>query len=175
MDAPERGKRYYRKHANILAAYFGFFNRETNADLLRRILSDDSLGVIQPYFCHYLLEAVYRNGLRETFTLSLLEQWKAPVRECPKGLTEGFYKPQEDYSFDHSHAWGGTPAWSLPLALSGLEILEPGYRKIRLNPSLLGLHHAHVQIPTPYGMIELDMRQGSEPEISVPDGIVWEQ
>lgn len=168
-------KRYYRKHANILAAYFGFFDRETNADLLRRILSDDSLGVIQPYFCHYLLEAVYRNGLRETFTLSLLEQWKEPVRECPKGLTEGFYKPQEDYSFDHSHAWGGTPAWSLPLALSGLEILEPGYRKIRLNPSLLGLHHAHVQIPTPYGMIELDMRQGSEPEISVPDGIVWEQ
>lgn len=165
-------KRYYRKHANILAAYFGFFDRETNADLLRRILADDSLGVIQPYFCHYLLEAVYRNGLREEFTLQILDQWKAPVKECPKGLAEGFYKPQEDYTFDHSHAWGGTPAYALPLALSGLEIISPGYKTIRLNPSLLGLQSAHVEIPTPFGMIELSMQQGKEPEIKLPYGIL---
>jgi hypothetical protein len=164
-------KRYYRKHANILAAYFGFFDRDTCADLLRRILTDDSLGEVQPYFCHFLLEAIYRNGLREEFTRPILEQWKTPVQECPKGLAEGFYKPQEDYSFDHSHAWGGTPAYALPLALSGLEILEPGYRKVRLNPSLLGLQSAHVEIPTPYGMIELTMQEGRQPTISVPDGI----
>ena len=126
---------------------------------------------MQPYFCHFLLEAVFRNGLREEFTLPLLEQWKGPVRECDKGLAEGFYKPEESYSFDHSHAWGGTPACALPLALSGLEILEPGYRKIRLNPSLLGLDEAKVQIPTPFGMIELRLRRGSAPEITVPEGI----
>ena len=164
-------KRYYRKHANILAAYFGFFDRQHSADLLRRILSDDSLGEVQPYFCHFLLEAVYRNGLREEFTLSILEQWKAPVKECPKGLAEGFYKPEETYSFDHSHAWGGTPAYALPLALSGLEILEPGFRKIKLNPSLLGLKSAHVEIPTPYGMIEVKMVRGQQPEITVPNEI----
>ena len=165
-------KRYYRKHANILAAYFGFFDRDTCGDLLRRILNDDSLGVVQPYFCHFLLEAVYRNGLREEFTLPILEQWKAPVRECPKGLAEGFYKPQEDYSFDHSHAWGGTPAYALPLALSGLEILEPGFRKIRLNPSLLGLEQAQVEIPTPYGMIRLSMEAGKDPSVTVPQEIL---
>lgn len=164
-------KRYYRKHANILAAYFGFFDRRTNAELLRRILSDDSLGEVQPYFCHFLLEAVLRNGLREEFTLPVLEQWKAPVAECSKGLAEGFCKPTEDYVFDHSHAWGGTPAYALPLALSGLEILEPGYRKIRLNPSLLGLEYAAVQIPTPFGMITVQMRSSSEPVIMVPKEI----
>ena len=167
-------KRYYRKHANILAAYFGFFDRETNAELLRRLLTDNSLGEIQPYFCHFLLEAIYRNGLREEFTLSILEQWKAPVRECPKGLAEGFCKPEETYSFDHSHAWGGTPAYALPLALTGLEVLEPGYKRIRLNPSLLGLASAHVQIPTPYGIIEVTMQEGMEAEITMPDGILWE-
>lgn len=164
-------KRYYRKHANILAAYFGFFDRTRCADLLTRILSNDELGEVQPYFCHFLLEAVYRNGLREKYTLPILEQWKAPVQECSKGLAEGFYKPEESYSFDHSHSWGGTPAHSLPLALSGLEILEPGYRKIRLNPSLLGLHHAEVQIPTPFGIITIQMRNDSEPIITVPEGI----
>ena len=165
------GKRYYRKHANILAAYFGFFDRAFNGALLCRIMENDELGQVQPYFAHFLLEAVYRNGLREKYTRQILEQWKAPVRECPKGLAEGFYKPEPNYSFDHSHAWGGTPAYALPLALSGLEILEPGCGKIRLSPDLLGLETATVEIPTPYGMVKLTMEAGKEPAISVPDGI----
>ncbi len=164
-------KRYYMKHSNILAAYFGFFDRETCRELLRRIIPDKSLGDVQPYFCHFLLEAVYRNGLRNEFTLSILEHWKAPVAECPKGLVEGFYKPEPTYSFDHSHAWGGTPAWSLPLALSGMEIIEPGMKKLRFSPSLLGLAHAEVQIPTPYGIITLKLRQGSEPVIEAPHSV----
>jgi len=165
-------KRYYRKHANILAAYFGFFGQEECAALLGRILEDDSLGQVQPYFCHYLLEAVYRTGLREKYTLRILEQWKEPVKACPKGLPEGFYKPEESYSFDHSHAWGGTPLYALPQALSGLEILEPGYQRIRLSPSLLGLEWAKVQVPTPYGIIEISMKAGTKPEITIPDGIL---
>ncbi len=164
-------KRYYMKHSNILAAYFGFFDKETCRDLLRRIIPDESLGNVQPYFCHFLLEAVYRNGLRDEFTLSILEQWKEPVAECPKGLVEGFYKPEPTYSFDHSHAWGGTPAWSLPLALSGMEIIEPGMKKIRFNPSLLGLKEAEVQLPTPYGIVILSLKQGCEPVIKAPEGV----
>lgn len=167
-------KRYYRKHANILAAYFEFFSKEENAALLIRIMEAEDLGNVQPYFTHFLLEAVYRSGLREQYTLKILDQWKPGTVDFPKGLTEGFHKPDASYDFDHSHAWGGTPVYSLPLALSGLEILEPGYRRIRLNPSLLGLEQAHVQIPTPYGMVELRMQAGFEPEITVPDGIILE-
>ena len=164
-------KRYYRKHANILAAYFGFFPAEECASLLERIIDDDSLGQVQPWFCHFLLEAVYRCGLREKYTLKILDQWKAPVLEQPKGLPEGFHKPQEDYTFDHSHAWGGAPAYALPKALSGLEILEPGYRKIRLAPSLLDLKWADIEIPTPYGTISLRLREDASPEINVPKEI----
>jgi hypothetical protein len=72
-------KRYYRKHANILAAYFQFFDRKGNAALMRRVVEDDSLGQVQPYFAHFLLEAVYRSGLREEYTRKILEQWKEPV------------------------------------------------------------------------------------------------
>ncbi len=165
-------KRYYRMHANILAAYFGIFDKEESADLLVRILSDNSLGEVQPYFMHFLLEAVLRNGLRDRFTLKLLEQWKAPCAECDKGLTEGFHKPEPNYGFDHSHAWAGTPAYSLPMALSGLEILEPGFRRIGLSPSLLGLESAHVEIPTPYGPIVIDMAIGEKTKLRIPDAIV---
>ena len=167
-------KRYYLKHSAILAAYFGFFDKAKCKALLRRIIPDKSMPEPQPYFCHFLLEAIYRNGLRDEFTLAVLEQWKAPVRECPKGLVEGFYKPEPTYSFDHSHAWGGTPVWSLPLALSGMEILEPGMKKLRFNPSLLGLNRAKVEIPTPYGMVKIKMEKGKKPIITAPEGVETE-
>lgn len=168
-------KRYYRKHANILAAYFGFLEKEECQRLLHKIIPDNSLGHVQPYFCHFLLEAIYRNDLRDTYTLSVLEQWKAPVKECSKGIVEGFYKPVETYAFDHSHAWAGTPAYALPLALTGISVVEPGFKRIRLNPSLLGLKEAYVQIPTPMGMIEVMMKEGEETQVTVPDGIILEK
>ena len=168
-------KRYYRKHANILAAYFGIMDQPTCQAILETVMTDESLGEVQPYFAHFLLEAIYRNGLRDKYTLKILEDWKAPVKDCPYGLAEGFIKPEPTYSFDHSHAWGGTPAYALPLALTGLELLEPGFRKFRLNPSLLGLTEAAVQIPTPYGMLEIGQESGKDVCIRVPDGMVCEQ
>ncbi|MBQ2277422.1 MAG: hypothetical protein II333_02530, partial [Clostridia bacterium] len=166
-------KRYYRKHANILAAYFGIMDKPTCQSILEKVMTDESLGEVQPYFAHFLLEAIYRNGLRDKYTLQILENWKEPVRECPYGLAEGFIKPEPTYSFDHSHAWGGTPAYALPLALTGIELLEPGYKKIRFDPSLLGLTQAEVQIPTPYGMITVRQEDGKAPVIDVPDGIEY--
>jgi hypothetical protein len=58
--------------------------------------------------------------------------------------------------------------------LSGLVLHEPGYDKISLNPDLLGLETAHVEIPTPHGMIVIDMHRGENGETAVqtviPDG-----
>lgn len=164
-------KRYYRKHANILAAYVGICEKECAQALLRRVLNDGIDGDVQPYFTHFLLEAVYRCGLREEATLSILERWKAPVRECAKGLAEGFVPPEPTYAFDHSHAWGGTPLYSLPLALLGLRILSPGMAELEITPSLLGLHHARVELPTPFGLLTVAMEDGKAPCISCPPGI----
>lgn len=174
-------KRYYRRHANILAAYFGILPKTECQALLRRIFPKDSpltisslsdeLGEVQPYFMHFWLEAIYRNDLRQEQTVPILSLWKEALTLCDKGLPEGFYKPTPTYAFDYSHAWGGTPAYALPLALSGLKLIEQGYKKIRLAPSLLGLETAHVEIPTPYGLITLDMKKGADPKISVPKEI----
>ncbi len=169
-----RDRVYYLKQSDILAAYFELFSRDENAALLRHIMAGDEAfetDKVQPYFTHFLLEAVYRNGLRDEFTLPILNQWKAPVKECPKGLVEGFYPPDQTYSFDHSHAWGGTPVWSLSQALTGLKILRPGFEAVELQPSLLGLDFADVEIPTPYGMISVRQRKGQQPVITAPDGI----
>lgn len=164
-------KRYYLCHSNILCAYVGLCEGDTAKSILKRVLTDSSLGKCQPYFAHYLLEAIYRHGLRDELTLTVLEDWKAPVKECSKGLTEGFIAPEPTYHFDHSHAWGGTPLYSLPKALTGIEILEAGYKTVSLSPSLLGLQFASVEIPTPYGIITVKQEKDRAPIITAPSEI----
>ena len=66
---------------------------------------------------------------------------------------------------------GGSPLYSVPKALSGLEILEPGFKKIRLSPSLLGLKFADVCIPTPFGEIKIKLERGKEPVYDIPKEI----
>ena len=165
-------KRYFRMQANILAAYTGVCDDHTGRALLKKIMENACDGDYQPYFAHYLLEGIYRLGMRETYTIPVLDRWRAPVLECDKGLVEGFIPPEQGYGFDHSHAWGGTPLYSLPKALLGLEILQPAYREIALSPSLLGLEKARVELPTPYGLVVCELEQGKEPRITHPDEII---
>lgn len=164
-------KRYYLKHSNILAAYYGICDKKTAKELIHKIMSDECPGVYQPYFAHYLLEAVEVNGLKEEYTLKILELWKKPVLEFTKGLVEGFYPPEPNYGFDHSHAWGGTPLYSLPKALTGFRIDKPGMEELTFSPSLLGLKSARVELPTPYGMVVCEMEQGKETVITHPEEI----
>ncbi|MBE6653767.1 MAG: hypothetical protein E7610_10200 [Ruminococcaceae bacterium] len=164
-------KRYYLNHSNILAACFGVCDDDTARELVRRIMADEIGGDYQPYFTHYLLEAVYRLGLRETYTRKIVERWISPTKECAKGLVEGFVAPEPGYGFDHSHAWGGTPLYSLPKALMGLEITKPGMREITLSPNHLGFGYVKTQLMTPYGKVTLEIKQGEEPVISHPDEV----
>ena len=164
-------KRYCLKHSNILAAYFGVCDDDTGRILIDKVMSDDIAGDCQPYFMHYLLEAVYRLGLREKYTLEICNRWKEPVLNCRKGLVEGFVAPEPTYRFDHSHAWGGTPLYSLPKALMGLKIAKPGIQEITLSPSLLGLNHARVELLTPYGKVVCEMKEGKKPSVTHPSQI----
>lgn len=165
------GKIYYKKHANILAACFGVCEGERAQEILRRVVHDDSLGGCQPYFMHFLFEAIYRNGLRKELTLKVLEQWKESASECGKGLQEGFILP-ENYTFDLSHAWGGTPLYSLPKALLGFEMVKPGFAEVRLEPDLLGLSTATVEMLTPFGKIVCKQEKNETAVLDIPKQIM---
>ena len=164
-------KRYYLKHSNILAVYCGICDGEKAKMLIEKVMSEKIEGDYQPYFAHYLFEAIYKCGLRDRYTLKVAEKWKKPVEECEKGLAEGFVKPEPTYSFDHSHAWGGTPLYSVPKALTGFEITKPGMSEITLSPSLLGLDEATVEIPIGNDIMKIELKKGAEPVITKPDGI----
>lgn len=69
-------KRYFTKHANILAACFGVCDDITAKRLVDEIMCDKIEGDCQPYFLHFLLEAIYCLGLRDKYTFAVLNHWK---------------------------------------------------------------------------------------------------
>ncbi len=167
--------KHYSRYSNTLAALYGLCPPTETKRLVRFVADEQSeLPPVQPYFMHFILQAVCQAGLMEEYGLTLFEKWKPLVLECSKGLQEGWLAPEPNYSFDHSHAWGGTPAYHMPLMLSGFQMVEPGFKKISLSPQLFGLTYADVAIPTPYGILRCIQRQGEQPQIIAPEGLDWE-
>jgi len=173
---PQNGdRRYYSLHSNALAALYGLCPDGRQAEVLERALSDKSLIRPQPYFMHFVLEAVDKAGLFDRYGMDILRQWENAVDRSKLALKEGWIRVN-DYGFDLSHAWGGTPTYQLPARLLGLRMLEPGWKKIAVRPSLFGLARAAFTIPTPYGMISCRMEEGKAPEVNVPQeiAVVWD-
>ncbi len=163
-------KRYYSKYPNILVCAYGLTDDSSARNILKRIIFDASMQDIQPYFAHFLLKAIRRLGLFGEYGMKIISRWKNMIEDCDKGLAEGWIAPQPDYKFDHSHAWGGTPAYNMPSVISGMKILEPGMKKISFEPNLWGLDFAEITIPLPIGNIELKINRGGY-TVSVPDEI----
>lgn len=164
-------KRYYSWHSNTLAVLYDLAPADKQQGIIEKMLNDESLISPQPYFMHYVLDAIYKVGLFEKYGMKQLDRWKY-MTEFGKGLVEGWINC-ESYGYDYSHVWAGTPMYQLPSKLSGIKILEAGFEKISLRPHLFGLQWAKIRIPTPKGVISIDLQQSREPVVKTPKGIVW--
>lgn len=75
--------------------------------------------------------------------------------------------------FRHSlcHGWASGPTSFLSQCITGIEILEPGCKKVRVKPELCGFEYIKTKYPTPFGIIEVEAEKGCTPKIIIPDGI----
>jgi len=95
-------------------------------------------------------------------------------------LPDGTINPGTMTSFNH-YAYGAVADW-MHRVIGGLELVEPGYRRIRVRPEIAAdtpIGHAHVRHRSPYGDIDIVWRQDAG-EVSlaleVPYGVtadVW--
>jgi alpha-L-rhamnosidase len=71
---------------------------------------------------------------------------------------DGTFGPVDMNSFNH-YAYGAVGDWMFQ-QLGGLQILEPGYKKVRIAPLILksGLDHARCQLQTPHGLLASDWK-----------------
>lgn len=75
--------------------------------------------------------------------------------------------------FRHSlcHGWASGPAPFLIEEIGGIEILEPGCKKLKISPNLGNLEWIKITYPTPYGIVKIDasLENGEmKSEISAP-------
>lgn len=162
-------KKYFIRHPNILAVLYNICPDDMKEELATNILTNPELGPIQPYFMHFMLDMVWELDMFEDYGIEMIKRWIDVVDENPKGLAEGW----GDFKGDHSHAWGGTPAYQLPRAFLGFEMVQPGFKEIKLNPKLFGLDYVQLSMPTPYGDIECQMRKGEDIKLKVPSQIKY--
>lgn len=66
------------------------------------------------------------------------------------------------------HGWSGGVAAVMIRLFLGIDIIEPGYSKIRLGIKNHGLEYMRCSLPTPAGLIEVEMYDGSAPRITLP-------
>ena len=164
-------KIYYRKHANILAAAYGLQSKSNTKKLVDKIFNDPLIKdlPVQPYFDHYLFEAIHNADYDKKYAFKLINEFTNNIKITDKGLPEGFFKPDSGYVFDYSHAWACTPYYSFIVAILGLNILEPGFKKIKIKPFRTELDYSFI-VPTKFGNIIVD-KVNSDLRIDIPKGI----
>ena len=165
---PDGATDIFTRHTNILAVWAGIVTGSEAAELMRRVLADPSLPEPQPYFQHYLFDALDAAGVFQDHARTHLDLWRPMLSAHPYSLREMWTRG------DYSHAWGGTPLVQLSRRVLGVEPLEPGWGAIRLDPQPLDLAWARGTVPTPHGDIAVEWRrrgQGLVVDVQAPEGI----
>lgn len=69
--------------------------------------------------------------------------------------------------FRHSlcHGWASGPTTWLSAHVLGVKVLEPGCKKVEINPHLGNLKWAKGTFPTPYGIIKISHKVGSDGKV----------
>lgn len=153
----------YSVHTNALAVASGIVPESEAPALLERILTDESLLQPQPYFMHFVFDALRMCGEFGRYGFALLKRWDAVVAEHPESLKECWN------CGDYCHAWGGTPAYQIARSVFGVELLEPG-AAVRIVPEFGALTFAEGEVPTVRGAIRFLWENGKL-KIRVPENI----
>ena len=72
------------------------------------------------------------------------------------------------------HGWASGPTAFLSRKVLGIELLEPGFRKVKIVPRLGGLNWVRGSIPTPYGLLHVEhhMEGGViHSQVNAPEGV----
>lgn len=103
----------------------------------------------------------------EDFHTDWLKEDVAPITELvPEGKKDihGDFGAYCYQGFRHSlcHGWASGPTAWLSEHVLGVEIMEPGYKVVRINPHLGDLEWVEGTVPTPYGDIRVSHKKAED-------------
>lgn len=151
------GAEHASLHANAFSLAFGLVPPERQAKVAAFLESRDMH--CGPYGAQFLLEATYdahaaRAGL-SLLTNKTDRGWLNMIRAGSTITTEA-WDAKYKKNLTWNHAWGAAPANLIPRKLMGLEPLEPGFGRIRIEPQPGPLAFASLKMPTIRGTVRVD-------------------
>ncbi len=165
-------------HANLFAVAFDLVPEDHLPGVLDYV---ESRGMAcSVYGAHHLLDGLYAAG-REDYALSLMtalhdRSWFNMLRTGSTVTLEAW-----DWKFknnlDWNHAWGAAPANIIPRCLVGVEPLEPGCGRIRIQPRPGRLRWFHAKVPTIRGPVVVDFHRSQGRfvlELDLPGNLIAE-
>jgi alpha-L-rhamnosidase len=161
---------YFSQHTNSLAVLYDIAPESRKTEMMEKVLNDATLTQAQPYFMHFVMEAIYEAGLFEKYGLQQIRRWEKLLDECRSSLKEVW----SGFDCDYSHAWGGTPTYQLPSKVLGIKPLKPGYAEVEINPVLGSLEFAKGEVMTPHGKIKVEFTNNGQyykADIEIPEKI----
>ena len=154
----------FSTQVNTLAVSCGLSDGDQNRSVMSKILSRSDLNC-QPYFMHFLFDAMEKSGLYKQFAAQQLGRWVIQPD------THSMYEMWK--VGDLSHAWNATPLFQMSGRMLGVKPTGEGFSKFEIKPEPLQLSWAEGTVPTPHGPIHVRWEHdGSRINVSfsVPTG-----
>jgi len=167
---------------NIIALFTGLPTPEQAAAMIPNLWRPDGspiqpeLTMMNPYFQHYVLEALALTGNYDRGLEHILAYWGLMLDlgattnwECFQST--GPVVPTSSLC----HPWSGAPAYWLPAYVLGVKPAAPGWARAVVRPKALnGIYWARGTVPTPRGPITVEWKHRDnhlDLHCHAPDGV----
>lgn len=174
-DSPDQQE--YSQHASILAILSDAIPPQHQQELMRKILTDQSLSQVTFYYRFYLIRALKKVGMADQYT-EQLKPWKDMLA---LGLTTFAENP--DPTRSDCHAWSASPNYDFLATICGITPIDHGFSTVEINPSFGSLTEIEGTMPHPLGTIQVNLKRygnnGVEGFVSLPEGLsgrfMWQE
>jgi len=167
------------EHANMAAILWNLCDENETKNIIQTLFLEKKIPftMAEPFATTFTLQALDRAGridlaykiIRDRWGTWMVDRGASSVYE--EWGINGTWRSGEYQGFIRtlSHAWSAGPAEFLIKNTIGLEIMEPGYKKIRLNPKDIGQDY-NIIYPLPQGNLIVEFKE-KQCSISLPDDV----
>ena len=162
-----------------LALWIGLLPYGDAQQLCRRLFGPDVSLISSSFHGLYLAEGLYRYGHSQRALDLIREYWGGQLdRGATTFWEQDFvlnWPPQQvpGRGTSYSHGWSAGPTYLLPAYVLGVRPLEPGFRRVLIEPTPGDLTSAEGRVPTPHGPVCVNWSRGANAfrmEVAVPEG-----
>jgi alpha-L-rhamnosidase len=163
-------------HSNMFMLAFDLVPDERKATVIDFVKSRGMACSV--YGAQHLLDALYLND-EATHALELMTAthdrgwWN--MLEAGSTMTLEAWDITYKNNLDWNHAWGAAPANIIPRYIVGVRPLEPGFKKVIVQPQPANLASFDAKVPTPLGPVTVSWKADPATlDVSGPDGMnIW--